>query len=612
MGGIRRRRPRALEDDRSGVYVPAYPASMPPLLVRSTSADKAKRCKGESDDKQLSSKTLKQMLGRHRLSKPDALDAVIQRAPISAVQLNKQQQSVASIHSRRQPPGDDDTEQVWPILYDVRPEGERVELRHPLSIHALPTFSARELQALAQACTAQYLDTAAARAIATVLQRFNAAKVHTALAVLLFGCSDGQSNIVRASASKVLSAAVKSGTVCIAALPQVVALDAATSALSAGVLKGVFTPAEVAAMIMRAAATAASVKHSSNSTEAVNNNTVLVQASSDNVSTRALIIAATAQFRLHCATLALCRHANELALHLEQQQQQQALQLQQQQQAQQLPPLKLSKLSAHDQQQHAQHHILDVRPRSTPRILRPGYTGDASIRALKEELLLAQRSASDNQEAVKRKVGQWVHEVHKRRRSSGSTCSTSSSSSSSCCDSSTISLSPQQARVNKGLKRLNFVLGSVLQRRVTDGFSRWQRFTRYGTARVTARAFLHAVGAHALVASCLVPLQRRCLARKLTRWRTVLQAQRLLEVTAAAVELQRAVRGFLGRRRFHRLKYGAVALVIQRWISVIIEQNMDAESSDREHALTVLNVQYIVLWCCSAVVLYCFSRHQSM
>jgi hypothetical protein len=571
MGGIRRRRPRALEDDRSGVYVPAYPASMPPLLVRSTSADKAKRCKGESDDKQLPSKTLKQMLGGHRLSKPDALDAITQRAPVSAVQLNKpirqQQQSVASIHNKQRQHGDDDTEQVWPILYDVRPEGERVELRHPLSVHSLPTFSARELQALAQACTAQCLDAAAARAIATALQRFNAAKVHIALAVLLFGCSDGQSNLARTKAPIALSTALKTGTVCITALPQVVALDAAMSALSAGVLKGVFTPAEVAAMIMQAAATAASVKHSSNSTEAVNNSTVLVQASSDSVSTRALIIAATAQFRLHCATLALCRHANEIALHLQQQQQQQALQLQQQQQAQQLPPLKLSKLSVHDQQQHTQqqHHIHDVRPRSTPRILRPGYTGDASIRALREELLLAQRSASDNQEAVKRKVGQWVHEVHKRRRSSGSTCSTSSSSS-SCCDSSTISLSPQQARVNKGLKRLNNVLGSVLQRRVTDGFNRWQKFTRYETARATARAFLHATGAHALVASCLVPLQRRCLARKLTRWRTVLQAQRLLEVTAAAVELQRAVRGFLGRRRFHRLKYGAVALVVQRWI----------------------------------------------
>jgi hypothetical protein len=571
MGGIRRRRPRALEDDRSGVYVPAYPASIP-LLVRSTSADKAKRCKGESDDKQLSSKTLKQMLG-DRLSKPDALDAIIQRAPVYAVQLNKpvrpQQQSVASIHNKQRQHGGDGTEQVWPILYDVRPEGERVELRHPLSIHALPTFSARELQALARACTPQCLDIAAARAIATALQRFNAAKVHTALAVLLFGCSDGQSNLARTTASTALSAALKSGTVCIAALPQVVALDAATSALSAGVLKGVFTPAEVAAMIMQVAATAASVKYSSNSTEAVDDSTALVQASSDSVSTRAIIIAATAQFRLHCATLALCRHANELALYLQQQQQQQqALQLQQQQQAQQLPPLKLSKLSAHDHQQHAQqqHHIHDVRPRSTPRILRPGYTGDASIRALREELLLAQRSASDNQEAVKRKVGQWVHEVHKRRRSSGSTCSTSSSSSSSCCDSSTISLSPQQARVNKGLKRLNTVLGSILQRRVTDGFNRWQKFIRYGTARVTARAFLHAVGAHALVASCLVPLQRRCLARKLTRWRTVLQAQRLLEVTAAAVELQRSVRGFLGRRRFNRLKYGAVALVIQRWI----------------------------------------------
>jgi hypothetical protein len=570
MGGIRRRRPRDLEDDRSGVYVPAYPASMPPILVRSGSADKAKRWHKEgSDDKELPSKALKQILNRHRLSKPAAFDAITQRAPVSAVQLNKpvrqQQQSVAGIHSKQHQHGDDDTEQVWPILYDVRPEGERVELRHPLSIHSLPTFSARELRALAQACKAQCLDTAAARAIATALQRFNTAKVHTALAVLLFGCSDGQSNVMRTRASTALSAALKGGTVCIAALPQVVALDAATSALSAGVLKGVFTPAEVAAMITAAAA---SVKHSSSSSsssiQAVDTSIVLAQASGQKLSTRALIIAATAQFRLHCATLALCRHANEIALQLEQQQQQQALQLQQQQQAQQLPPLKFSKLSAHDHQQHTQRHVQDVRPRSTPRILRPGYTGDASIRALREELLLAQRSASDNQEAVKRKVGQWVHEVHKRRRSSSSTCSTSSSS--GCCDSSTVSLSPQLARYNKGLKRLDVVIGSVLQRRVTDSFNRWQKFTRYETARVTARAFLHAAGAHALIASCLAPLQRRCLARKLTRWRTVLQAQRLLEVTAAAVELQRSVRGFLGRRRFNRLKYGAVALVIQRWI----------------------------------------------
>jgi hypothetical protein len=578
MGGVRRRRPHALENDRSGVYVPAHPASMPLLVLRSGSADKAKRwLKEESDDRQLPSTTLQQSRSRQRLSKPDALDAIMQRAPISAVQLHnkpavQQQPQLQSVgmQSKQRQSGDDDTEQVWPILYDVRPEGERVELRHPLSIHSLPTFSARELQALARACTAQHLNTAAARAMATALQRFNAAKVHTALAVLLFGCSDGQGRIVRTRAPSALSAALKSGTVCIAALPQAVALDAATSALSAGVLKDVFTAAEVTAMVTAAAAAAVPLKSSSNSTDAHVEDTSLAQANSSNVSTRALIVAATAQFRLHCATLALCRHANDIALHLQQQQEQQALLLQQQQQqAQQLPPLKLSKLSAHDHAQHTQqqqqHQIHDVRPRSTPRILRPGYTGDASIRALREELLLAQRSASDNQEAVKRKVGQWVHEVHKRRRSSSSTTNSISSSSSSC-DSSTVSLSPQQARFNKGLKRLDTAIGSVLQRRVTDSFNRWQKFTRYETARVTARAFLHAAGAHALVASCLLPLQRRCLARKLTRWRTVLQAQRLLEVTAAAVELQRCVRGLLGRRRFNRLKYGTVTLVIQRWI----------------------------------------------
>lgn len=99
---------------------------------------------------------------------------------------------------------------------------------------------------------------------------------------------------------------------------------------------------------------------------------------------------------------------------------------------------------------------------------------------------------------------------------------------------------------------------------VRRGWNAWTELTRRQRSLEAAERFARLVGAAALGFGILEPLLRRRKRTWLRRWTGAMRAERVLEVQAAAVELQRTVRGFLGQRRARKRRCDLGALAVQR------------------------------------------------
>lgn len=118
-------------------------------------------------------------------------------------------------------------------------------------------------------------------------------------------------------------------------------------------------------------------------------------------------------------------------------------------------------------------------------------------------------------------------------------------------------LEAAQGRMRDAMNRMHL---SVLRRR----WNAWRDLTRCQRSLEAAERVARLVGAAALTSGVLEPLLRRRMRAWLHRWAAAMRAERVLEVQAAAIELQRTVRGFVGKARARARRYARAATEIQR------------------------------------------------
>lgn len=99
---------------------------------------------------------------------------------------------------------------------------------------------------------------------------------------------------------------------------------------------------------------------------------------------------------------------------------------------------------------------------------------------------------------------------------------------------------------------------------VRRSWGAWTKLVRRQQSLETAGRVSRLAGAAALGFGVIEPLLRRRTRAWLRRWASAMRAERVLEVQAAAVELQRAARGFLGRVRARDRRRGLAALAVQK------------------------------------------------
>lgn len=99
---------------------------------------------------------------------------------------------------------------------------------------------------------------------------------------------------------------------------------------------------------------------------------------------------------------------------------------------------------------------------------------------------------------------------------------------------------------------------------IRQSWRTWFTLLRRRRAIETAEVLTRLVGAAALFSGVLEPLVLRRKQVWMHRWSLLIRAERVLEAQAAAVELQRVVRGFLGRAHARTVKMSRAATSIQK------------------------------------------------
>lgn len=99
---------------------------------------------------------------------------------------------------------------------------------------------------------------------------------------------------------------------------------------------------------------------------------------------------------------------------------------------------------------------------------------------------------------------------------------------------------------------------------IRRSWTAWIDVTRHRRSLDSAKRLTRLVGAAAIGHGVLEPLLRRRQRTWLRRWAAAMRAERVLEVQAASVELQRVARGFLGREYARTVKQNRGAVAMQR------------------------------------------------
>lgn len=112
--------------------------------------------------------------------------------------------------------------------------------------------------------------------------------------------------------------------------------------------------------------------------------------------------------------------------------------------------------------------------------------------------------------------------------------------------------------------RMRNIVDFMYLRLIRRSWSTWIEQTRRCRSLESAERLTRLVGAAALAHGVLEPFLRRRKRFWLRRWAAAMRAERVLEVQAAAVELQRITRGFVGRGRARGVRKYHAAVAVQR------------------------------------------------
>lgn len=122
----------------------------------------------------------------------------------------------------------------------------------------------------------------------------------------------------------------------------------------------------------------------------------------------------------------------------------------------------------------------------------------------------------------------------------------------------------QGAMIEAAKEKILVAIHRMYLRFVRRSWTAWADVARRARALETAVTLTRLSGAALIFMGTLEPLQRRRKRAWLLRWAASMRAERVLEVQAAAVELQRLARGFMGRARGRRTRGSHAATEIQR------------------------------------------------
>lgn len=189
--------------------------------------------------------------------------------------------------------------------------------------------------------------------------------------------------------------------------------------------------------------------------------------------------------------------------------------------------------------------------------------GDVTAAMLRQELETSESTAARLGITMARKAEAWKLEAQE----GGTAAAVAAADATAAANRAALALASTRARealLEAGHERMREAANIMYLGIVRRSWNAWKELNRRQHSLEAAERVARLVGAAALGFGVLEPLLRRRTRRWVRRWAGAMRAERVLEVQAAAVELQRAVRGFLGRRRAERRRHERAALAVQR------------------------------------------------
>jgi hypothetical protein len=358
------------------------------------------------------------------------------------------------------------------------------------------------------------------------LHRFDSRQFQTALVMLLFGTMKDSSQQARATISRAL--ATDGRIVSLALLPPLVSAADAAAALTADPFKGIFSQSQIFYMLRSSRAAVVQLNQEGTQVpeeEDYSDAQVLDECSNNALSllTDRLVCVATAQFRLHC--LAACSGSSkELSVSL-------------------TPKLPVSVRNAYHSPEMERAQRKFKRQKAAISKRAPLTTGWApSVSELRVELEESQRQLEMSESALRECTSAWRKEWLATE------------------------LAASDDAVKKIRRGLEIILSVTRHRQEVEirrALGRWRVYIVYRRRLVTAQKFAASAGALGL-SFCMKAILLRLLKRRLAAWNIAMRYQRMLEVNASILELQRVARGFLGRKTCRILRLGQHATQIQR------------------------------------------------
>ena len=190
----------------------------------------------------------------------------------------------------------------------------------------------------------------------------------------------------------------------------------------------------------------------------------------------------------------------------------------------------------------------------------PKRKGEVTAAMLRKELEVSENAAARIGISMARKTEAWKIETQEEGITAAAT--TAAAANRAALDlasenARTALLESAQSCMQDAMSRMHL---GVLRRR----WNAWRDLTRRQRSLEAAERVTRLVGAAALTSGVLEPLLRRRMRAWLHRWAAAMRAERVVEVQAAAIELQRTVRGFLGKACARGRRYAWAATEIQR------------------------------------------------
>ena len=180
---------------------------------------------------------------------------------------------------------------------------------------------------------------------------------------------------------------------------------------------------------------------------------------------------------------------------------------------------------------------------------------------LRQELEASESTAARLGITMARKAEAWKLETQE-----GGTASASASAA-AAANRAALALASTRARealLEAGHQRMREAVDLMYLGIVRRSWNAWKELSRRQQSLEAAERVARLAGAAAIGLGVLEPLLRRRARKWIRRWAGAMRAERVLEVQAAAVELQRTARGFLGRSRAERRRHDRAALAVQK------------------------------------------------